>query len=260
MVPPASLRQASAHIAPAAIMARTGNRHPTRSGSTGGTPGRLRASGGAVRCGRSPSPGLGTPAPNPTPVRATGAARRPDAASGPAGATRSNSLGVSGTNRPATCTSRAAGSMVRPSNSSTCRGRRRRAVAALGPAQDGPDPDGELPRRERLHDVVVGSEFEPDDTVDLLGAGRQEDDRSVALFTDAAQDRQTVDTGEHQVEHDQVGPVELEPREGCVAVVGFVDLESVEREVARHDFSHHRLVVDDEHGARWLPRGPRRRA
>src|SRR5580765_4515174 len=39
--------------------------------------------------------------------------------------------------------------------------------------EDGADARGELSRRERLRDVVVGAELEPDDPVGLLAPGRQ---------------------------------------------------------------------------------------
>jgi hypothetical protein len=50
-------------------------------------------------------------------------------------------------------------------------------------------PIGELPRRERLHDVVVGAELESDDAVDLLGTRGQQDHGDV---TGIAERRQAI--------------------------------------------------------------------
>ena len=113
-------------------------------------------------------------------------------------------------------TSRADGSMPRPSKrsaapSSAC-GRRHCSCAATGCGR-GPRVHG----GERLHDVVVGTEFEPDHTVDLLGAGGEQHDRHVALLADRPQDGETVDAREHHVEHDEGRDVGGQPGERLVA-------------------------------------------
>ena len=59
----------------------------------------------------------------------------------------------------------------------------RRLVLGLGgssAAQHSVDAGDELRGRERLDDVVVGAEPQPDDAVGLLALGRQQDDRGPA--------------------------------------------------------------------------------
>ena len=79
---------------------------------------------------------------------------------------------------PSTCTSRRPGSMrsavevESPTSAAD--------TVGLRPAQHGAHPDGQLARRERLDDVVVGAELESDHAIELLGPGRQQDDRDVA--------------------------------------------------------------------------------
>ena len=51
---------------------------------------------------------------------------------------------------------------------------------AVDPAQHRLDPRHELGRRERLREVVVGAELEPEDPVDLAVARGEEDDRAPA--------------------------------------------------------------------------------
>ena len=51
----------------------------------------------------------------------------------------------------------------------------------LGATQDGADAGRHLAGRERLHHVVVGAELEPDDAVDLLDVGGEQDHRDGAL-------------------------------------------------------------------------------
>ena len=57
-----------------------------------------------------------------------------------------------------------------------------------GPAQDGPHPRHQLAGRERLDQVVVGAELEAEDAVDLVVAGREEEDGHRAAGADLAAD------------------------------------------------------------------------
>ena len=46
-----------------------------------------------------------------------------------------------------------------------------------GAAGDGPDAGDQLPEPERFDHIVVGPQLQPEDPVNLLGAGRDDDDR-----------------------------------------------------------------------------------
>src|SRR3954452_15114936 len=50
----------------------------------------------------------------------------------------------------------------------------------------------ELARRERLSDVVVGPELEPDDAVGFLAAGGEQDHGQARAATDPAAERQAI--------------------------------------------------------------------
>jgi hypothetical protein len=56
----------------------------------------------------------------------------------------------------------------------------------LAPPQVRPDPGAQLAQAERLGDVVVGAEFEPDDLVELGVLRRQHHDRDARLPADDA--------------------------------------------------------------------------
>ena len=73
-------------------------------------------------------------------------------------------------------------------------------------AQHRVDPQHQLARAERLGDVVVGAQLEPDDPVGLRrpSAVSMITGTSLVLAQPAA-DLEPVDAGQHQVEHDQVG-------------------------------------------------------
>ena len=71
------------------------------------------------------------------------------------------------------------------------------------PTEDGLHPSDELPRVERLRQVVVGPDLEADDLVHVLVARGQHQDRHVGALADPAADLDPVDVREHQVEDDE---------------------------------------------------------
>ena len=70
-------------------------------------------------------------------------------------------------------------------------------------AEDALHARHELARVERLRQVVVGADLEPDDLVDVLVAGGQHQDRHVGALAHAAADLQPVHVGQVEVEDDQ---------------------------------------------------------
>ena len=125
-------------------------------------------------------------------------------------ASRSNSVRVRSTTAPSTRTSRlsssTSSSASRRTDSSAaaagaaawaCRGKRSiactRATSSRG--------------RERLGHVPVGADGQPDQQVDLLGAGGEHQDVALGLGADLAAHLGAVGVREAQVEHDQVGGV-----------------------------------------------------
>jgi hypothetical protein len=65
-------------------------------------------------------------------------------------------------------------------------------------------PRAELAHGERLGDVVVGAQLQPDHLVDLLGLRREHDDRHRAARPQAPAHLQPVELGKHHVEHHEV--------------------------------------------------------
>ena len=80
-------------------------------------------------------------------------------------------------------------------------GRRRRGR----PAEHRAHARRELARRERLRDVVVGAELEPDDPVGLLAACGEQDHGQARAAADPAAELQPVRARQHHVEHDELG-------------------------------------------------------
>ena len=88
----------------------------------------------------------------------------------------------------------------------------------LGAPQHGADAGRELARRERLRHVVVGAELEPDDPVGLLASRGEHDHRELRAGADPPAQLEAVRSGQHQVEHDEVGPLGLDQLARAVAV------------------------------------------
>ena len=110
-----------------------------------------------------------------------------------------------------------------------------------------PDAQHQLARAERLGDVVVGAQLETDHAVLLRAERGQHDDREVAAGTDAAEHLETIDAGQHHIEHDEVGPLVSHHRQRGLAVGRLRDVVPLGAQVGQHHLADGRVVVDDEH-------------
>ena len=105
----------------------------------------------------------------------------------------------------------------------------------------------ELAHRERLGDVVVGAELEPEDLVDLLGLGGEHDDRhGLALGAQAPADLQAVHARQHHVQHDEIEDLLVEARERLAAVGGLHDFVAVALQREGEQRLDRLLVVDEQ--------------
>ena len=131
-----------------------------------------------------------------------------------------------------------------------------------GAPQRGLHPRAELAHRERLGDVVVGAELEPEDLVDLLALGAEHDDRDpLALRAQAPADLEAVHLRQHHVEHDEVERLLGEAGEGLAAVGRVHDLVAVALQREGEQRLDRLLVVDEEDAGRAVGhanRGERR--
>jgi hypothetical protein len=132
------------------------------------------------------------------------------------------------------------------------RGGRQRGRGGAWAAPHRADPRDQLPRGERLGQVVVGADPQADELVDLLGAGGQHDDVGVAEGADAPARLDAVHPGQHEVQHDHLRLEGLGQRDRLLAVAGRGDLEAFAFQVAGDQPYQRRLVVDHQrpHGRR----------
>ena len=117
-----------------------------------------------------------------------------------------------------------------------------------GAAQQCPHAAPELADRERLRDVVVRAELEPDDLVELVVAGGEHDDRHLALGAQALADLEPVELRQHQVEHDEVDLLLGESRQSLLAVARLEHAEALALERVGEELLDGVLVVDEEDG------------
>src|SRR5205807_8347636 len=103
--------------------------------------------------------------------------------------------------------------------------------------------------RERLGEIVVGAQLEADDAIDLVGLGGEHDDRKrrggrIGAYPPAH--LETVDAGQHQVEHDQIGQPLAQAGQRLGAVAGGVTAKAVAGEMVDDQVPDVRLVLDDQ--------------
>ncbi|CCV15319.1 hypothetical protein MESS4_750254 [Mesorhizobium sp. STM 4661] len=67
-----------------------------------------------------------------------------------------------------------------------------------------PDSGNQFPRIERLCNVVVRAQFEPNDAIDIISERRQHNDRCLSRCTQSPADVEAVLPRQHGVEDDQV--------------------------------------------------------
>ena len=117
--------------------------------------------------------------------------------------------------------------------------------AACSPEQC-PDARGQLLRRERLREVVVGARFEAGDHVVGVGAGRDHHDRHVARLAQRAAQLEPVDPREHDVDEDHIGGLAAERLECVLSAGGLLDDPSLVLERHLHGCSDALVVLNGE--------------
>jgi hypothetical protein len=120
-----------------------------------------------------------------------------------------------------------------------------RALAPGPAAHQGLDPGQQLARRDRLDHIVVGPQLQPDDAVDRIAQGaEQQDGRAVGPRHLAAQ-RQAVLAGQVDVQHHHVDQAALQHLAGGGHGVGLAHGVALGVQIAGH-FAPQRLVVLDQ--------------
>ena len=123
-----------------------------------------------------------------------------------------------------------------------------RRRAALAP-QDRAQPRQQFARLERLRQIVVGADLEPDHAVHGVAARGQHQDRHVGGLADAAADFEPVGVGQHQVEHQRVELLALQPLLALARGRRRGNAKARGAEIVADHAGEALVVVDDEDAA-----------
>jgi hypothetical protein len=74
----------------------------------------------------------------------------------------------------------------------------------LGAPQDGSNARRQFARIERLRKIIVGSQLQADDAIDVFAARGQHQNRNAAGGAHALQNLESIQARQHNVQHDQV--------------------------------------------------------
>jgi hypothetical protein len=110
-----------------------------------------------------------------------------------------------------------------------------------------PQPRDELFQAERLRHVVVGASSETRDPFgDGVARGEEQHRRVAGPGPDVFEDLQSIQVGQHDVEHDDVGLDRRELGDGLFAVVRHVDRPTLVAHRHRDEVGERPFVVDEQ--------------
>jgi hypothetical protein len=118
-------------------------------------------------------------------------------------------------------------------------------------------PQGRAHARQQLADpeglahVVIGAGIEGGDLVPLLASRREHNDRQGGPFTQPADDIESVDVGEAEIENHNVGLARCRLDEAGLPRGRFEETVSVIPQGCAQEASDLRIIFDDKDG--WLP-------
>jgi hypothetical protein len=118
------------------------------------------------------------------------------------------------------------------------------------PAQQGAHAGQQFARLERLRQVIVGADLQPDDAVERVALGGKHQDRQcgqrVVAGADAPAHLQAIGIGQHQVEDQQLRAAGVEPAQSALRVGRRFDFDAVVGQVVADHRRETDVVVDHQ--------------
>ncbi len=127
-----------------------------------------------------------------------------------------------------------------------------RSLAGFAPSQHRANAGEQFPQAERLGDVIVGAQFQPDDAIDLVAAmTRGDDDGNVGLRANLAQEIEAVLLPEPEIEDHEIRLAAGEQARDLIATRRGDGADVVVLEIIRHEVPHGAVILDHETGRRF---------
>ncbi len=99
---------------------------------------------------------------------------------------------------------------------------------------------------ERLCDVVIATDLQPEHTVDFVVPGGEEEDRNIGRFADFPADVEAVEFRHADIEHDEIGPIAGEAGQRLLAVARLEHGHAGFFERDADDLADMKVIVDDK--------------
>src|SRR3954471_2726136 len=112
--------------------------------------------------------------------------------------------------------------------------------------QDDVDARDQLPGAERFCDVIVATDLEPKNAVDLIVPCRKKQNRNVGGFADLPADVETIEFRHSDIEHDEIGTISGETGQRLLAVARLERGHAGFLEGDANDFADMQVIVNDE--------------
>jgi hypothetical protein len=115
----------------------------------------------------------------------------------------------------------------------------------LSSTQNSPNACNQFARIERLGEVVVGADFQADDSVNILTSGREQQDGDPRCSSNPPQNIEAVHAGQHHIQHHQQVIPGQSALQATIAIVHGFDLKSLGLKVLADQAAKFHVVVDD---------------
>src|SRR5579862_871682 len=120
-----------------------------------------------------------------------------------------------------------------------------RFLSRLCAAQNRPDPSDEFARIERLRQIIIGSNFQTYNSIDIFPSCREQQHRNLRCVANLAQNIETIHSWQHHIKHNQSIVTADCPLQTPISVVNRLDLKSLWFQVLAHQSAELHIIVDD---------------
>ena len=122
---------------------------------------------------------------------------------------------------------------------------RRRLISSRA-AQDRSNARDQFARVKRLRQIIVGADFQTNNAVNVFSASRQQEYWQSRSRPNPAQHLETIDPGQHYVQHDQQITTAVGALQSALAIVRALDHKPLGLQVFADQSAEFSIIVDDQ--------------